>query len=310
METVLITGASGYIGSVLIGTLLNANYKVIAFDNLMYEKTSLLQYCNNVNFEFVLGDVREKQKLSEYVKKADIIIPLAALIGADLCKKNSVDAELVNYLQIKFICEIKKDHQKILYTMTNSGYGTTDGTSFCTEETPMNAVSLYGTTKLEAENIVRKQNNFVSFRLATVFGCSTRPRNDLLVNNMVLRAIKDRYIVLYENQNMRNYVHVRDVSDAILFVLQNWEKTKNEIFNLGNDSINMNKLQLCEKIKEYIPFEIIKAEYTKDPDQRNYIVSSDKLKKRGFEAKRNLDEGIRELMIAYKMIDHPQYANY
>ncbi len=310
MEKVLITGCSGYVGSVLTGYFLDEGYPVTGFDNQLYNKTSLLQYCDHPNFTFINGDVRDLYSLQRELNKNDIIISLAALVGASLCDKNPVDAQLINADVNSFLANHKSKDQKLIYFNTNSGYGETDGSSICTEESPLSPVSLYGQTKCQAEDIIKSVDNHLIFRLATVFGPSPRPRTDLLVNNLVLKALKEKYIVLYENQSMRNYIHVKDVCLAVIHCLNNWELCKNEIYNVGNDDLNMNKLSLCEKINEYIPIEIIKAEYTKDPDKRNYIVSSQKIYNKGFQCQYDLDYGIKGLMKMYSMLNDLWYANY
>ena len=305
---ILITGGAGYIGSELTDYMLKAGHSVVIVDNLMYDPTSLLRYTHDNNFRFIKGDVRNQKLLSEELKKADIIIPLAALVGFPLCDKDPRAAEEINYEHVAFLANNKTDEQKIIYPCTNSGYGTSNGV--CTEESPLNPVSLYGRTKVAAEDAVKAVDNFVTFRLATVFGPASRMRTDLLVNNFVLKALRERMLILYECEFMRNYVHIHDVCRAFMFVLDNWKKCKNETYNVGNDDVNMNKLQLAEKISEHIPLEIIKAEFNSDPDVRDYIVSSEKIFNKGFKCWYNLDDGIQQLITAYSIIESPWYANY
>jgi nucleoside-diphosphate-sugar epimerase len=311
MNKVLITGGAGYIGSVLSEELLKQNLSVTVLDKQMYNKTSLLPCVKyGDKFNFIRSDVRNESLLKDLVSKHDIIIPLAALVGAPLCDRNPIDAELINFKHVKNICDWKSNQQIIVYPNSNSGYGATDGTSACTEQSPMNPISIYGTTKLRAEEECKSVDNHVTLRLATVFGASPRPRFDLLVNNLVMRAIKEKMIVLYENQAMRNYIHVKDIVNVFTHVINNWDLCKNNTYNAGNDVINCNKLQLVEKIKQYIPIEIIQAEYTKDPDGRNYIVSSQKLYNTGYVCRYDLDYGIKELITVVSMIDEPINANY
>jgi nucleoside-diphosphate-sugar epimerase len=307
---VLITGGAGYIGSELTDHLLRAGHKVTVIDNLMYEATSLLRYTIEPNFNFIKGDVINLEFLKEELPKADIIIPLAALVGFPLCDKDKRGAVEINHGANAWIAANKTPEQRVIYPCTNSGYGTSVDGSVCTEESPLNPVSLYGQTKVAAEQEYRNTENCVTFRLATVFGPGSRMRTDLLVNNFVLKALRERVLVLYECEFMRNYVHLQDVCRAFMFVIDNWEECKNETYNVGNDSINMNKLQLAQKIKEHMPLEIIKAEFTSDPDTRDYIVSSQKFYDKGFECKYDLDDGIRQLIKAYSIIESPWYANY
>tara|TARA_Y100001938_G_scaffold149940_1_gene238818 strand:- start:18442 stop:19368 length:927 start_codon:yes stop_codon:yes gene_type:complete len=306
---ILITGGAGYIGSELVDYFLKDGHRVVVYDNLMYDATSLLRYTNHTNFVFERGDVRDYKRLEKLVSRADVIIPLAALVGFPLCRDNPRDAKEINLDANVWLAENKSKHQMVVYPCTNSGYGSkSDGV--CTEESPLNPLTLYGTTKVDAEKAFMGVENYVTFRLATVFGPSSRMRSDLLVNNFVLRALRDRLLVLYECEFMRNYVHIHDVCSAFKFVVDNWEECKNETYNVGNDSINMNKLQLAEKVSKYIPIEIMKAEFNSDPDTRDYIVSSQKFYDKGFNCRFDLDGGIVQLKKAFSLIESPWYANY
>ena len=307
---VLITGGAGYIGSELVGYLLKSGHEVRVLDCLEYEPDSLLRYVGHENFDFDKIDIRRIDVLKPFVEEADVIIPLAALVGFPLCEERKRDAVEINYDINKWIAEHKKPDQILIYPCTNSGYGVSLDGSVCTEESPLNPVSLYGKTKVDAEKVFQETEGCCTLRLATVFGPSSRARTDLLVNNFVLKALKDRVLVLYECEFMRNYVHIWDICRVFEFIIENWDRCKNQTFNVGNDSINMNKLQLAQKIKEYIPVEIIKAEFTQDPDKRDYIVSSQKIYDLGFECKYDLDYGIKQLITMYKLIDRPWYANY
>tara|TARA_R110000824_G_scaffold119818_2_gene274211 strand:+ start:2052 stop:2975 length:924 start_codon:yes stop_codon:yes gene_type:complete len=305
---VLITGAAGYIGSELIQYFLDEKYEVVALDNLLYNKTSLLRYASHSKFSFVKGDVRNHELLADLMKGADVIIPLAALVGFPLCDQDPQAAADINYEANKFIAEHKREDQRVIYPCTNSGYGSNAGV--CTEESPLKPVSLYGRTKVQAEDAFKSVENHVTFRLATVFGPAARMRTDLLVNNFVLKTLREKIIVLYECEFMRNYVHIHDVCRAFMFVLDNWGECKNETYNVGNDALNMNKLQLAQKIAEHLPLEIIKAEFTSDPDVRDYVVSSEKIYNKGFHCEYDLDDGIKQLLNAYSIIEEPWYANY
>ena len=310
MAKILITGAAGYIGSELIDHLLRDGHEITAIDNLMYDATSLLRYTIHPNFNFIKGDIVNLEFLKKLLPEADIIIPLAALVGFPLCEKDKRGAVEINHGVNAWIAKNKTDAQKVIYPCTNSGYGVSVDGSVCTEESPLNPITLYGQTKVAAEEEYKKVENHVTFRLATVFGPGSRMRTDLLVNSFVLKTLRERILVLYECEFMRNYVHLQDVCRAFKFVIDNWDECKNETYNVGNDAINMNKLQLAQKIKEHLPLEIIKAEFTSDPDTRDYIVSSQKFYDKGFECKYDLDDGIRQLVKAYSIIESPWYANY
>jgi len=306
---ILITGGAGYIGSELVNYLI-ADHKVTVVDSLMYEPTSLLRYSQNRNFNFVKGDVRNLKLLNKLVSSHDVIIPLAALVGFPLCERDPRAAKEINHDTNTWIAKAKSREQLVIYPCTNSGYGVSVDGGVCTEESPLNPLSLYGKTKVAAESDYRDVDNHVTFRLATVFGPGSRMRTDLLVNNFVLKALKERVLVLYECEFMRNYVHLADVCRAFKFAIDNWESCKNETYNVGNDALNMNKLQLAQTIQKHIPIEIIKAEFNSDPDTRDYIVSSEKFYSRGFQCKYDLDDGIEQLIKAYAIIDSPWYANY
>tara|TARA_R100000900_G_scaffold46313_2_gene37087 strand:+ start:847 stop:1776 length:930 start_codon:yes stop_codon:yes gene_type:complete len=307
---ILITGGAGYIGSELAQYFLDDGHKVTVYDKLMFGPDSLLRYTTNPNFFFVKGDVRNINHLQKYVEEADIIIPLAALVGFPLCRDNPREATEVNHEVNRWIAQNKRSDQKVIYPCTNSGYGVGESGKFCTEESPLKPISLYGVTKVAAEEEYQNVENHVTFRLATVYGPSSRMRTDLLVNNFVLKALREKILVLYEHKYMRNYVHLHDVCRAFKFVIDNWEHCKNETYNVGNDALNMNKLQLSEKIKQHVPLEVIFAEFTQDLDKRDYIVSSQKFYDKGFDCQYNLDVGIEQLIKAYSIIESPWYANY
>ncbi len=299
---ILITGGAGYIGSSLVEFFLKENHKVTVIDNFMFGTNSLNSYMSSKNFNVVKLDVRDSS-LKNYINSHDVIIPLAALVGAPLCNLKKKEAIEVNTNSIKNLIEVVSKDQIIIFPTTNSGYGIGEQDKFCTEETPLNPISLYGKTKTEAENIVSQHENSVRFRLATVFGSSPRMRLDLLVNDFVHKAVKDGYIVLFEAKFKRNYIHVKDVCRSIIYSINNFDSFKSEVFNVGLSSANLSKLELCEKIKKYIPkLEIVCSEINEDIDKRDYIVSNEKIEKKGFKTKYDLDFGITELIKLYSIL--------
>jgi nucleoside-diphosphate-sugar epimerase len=310
-EHILITGGAGYIGSVLTPFLLQKGYTVTVIDNLMYRQTSLLECFRFPNFNFIKGDASDDNLIKQQMEKSQIIIPLAAIVGAPACKMIPSLAKLINYHAIEIILDNLKSHHKIIFPNTNSGYGIGEKDLFCTEKSPLNPISFYGKQKVEIEKKLLSSNQAVTLRLATVFGISPRMRLDLLVNDFTFRACQDRVIVLFEQHFRRNFIHVLDVSQAFLFSIDNFEKMKGESFNIGLSSANLTKRQLCEKIKDYVPeLYIHEAEIGEDPDKRDYIVSNEKIESLGWIPKKTLDDGIHELVRAYKAISLNLFANY
>jgi len=306
---ILITGGAGYIGSILTPTLLQ-NHQVTVLDNFYYNQHSLLECCYNKNLTIIDNDVRNENIIKDLVRNNDIIIPLAAVVGAEACDKDATAARTINYKAIKLILKYKSQSQWILYPNTNSGYGVGEDSIFCTEETPLKPISLYGKIKTMSEEIVMENENSITFRLATVFGASPRMRIDLMVNDFTYRAIFDKYIVLFEPHFKRNFVHVRDVANAFLYSINNFDKMKNQVYNLGLSNANLNKIELTEKIKEYVPdFNVFLSEFNKDTDKRNYIVSNEKIESTGFIFKNSLDDGIQELIKGYKIIKNNMFTN-
>ena len=309
-EKILITGGAGYIGSVLTGRLLSAGYSVTVLDSLMFKQRSLLGYCREPKFDFVFGDSRDERVLSKLVPKHDAIIPLAALVGAKICDQDPASAETVNHQAILSLLKLRSTNQQIISPCTNSGYGTKSGDMFCTEETPLEPISVYGVTKVKAERALLDSTNTISLRLATVFGVSPRMRVDLLVNDFVHKAMTDRYLVLYEKHFKRNYVHIDDVAACFIYCLEHFNDMKGQAYNVGLNDANLSKEELALKIKEYVPeLYIHTAEVGTDPDKRNYIVSNDKIAAKGFRASNSLDKGIQDLMKAYRMMPRTEGAN-
>jgi nucleoside-diphosphate-sugar epimerase len=276
----------------------------------MYKQRSLFHLCANPNFDFVFGDVRDEPKMNELMSKADVIIPLAAIVGATACDRDPINAISIHVDVTRFMKSQLSTDQLVIYPTTNSGYGTQTGDVFCTEETPLEPISLYGRTKVEAEQEWLEFGNAISLRLATVFGLSPRMRLDLLVNDFVYKAVTDKYLVIFEKHFKRNYIHIRDIADCFVHCIENADAMKGQPYNAGLDDANLSKEELALKIKEYVPELYIHfAEIGSDPDKRNYIVSNQRLRGAGFEAKRSLDFGIQELMKGYKMLARAEMKN-
>lgn len=306
---VLVTGGAGYLGSVLSEHLLDKGYQVTVLDNLIYRQKSLFHLCHNKNFEFVFGDTRDKALLETLVPKHDVLIPLAALVGAPACDRDPWLSTSVNE-GVRLSLGLVRPDQRVVYPTTNSGYGTKSGDVYCTEETPLEPISQYGQEKVELEADVLARENSISLRLATVFGFSPRMRMDLLVNHFTWTAVSDGTITIFEKDFKRNYVHIRDVADCFIHCIENGDPMVGHPFNVGLDEANLSKEELALKIKEYVPnFYIHFAEVGTDPDKRNYIVSNQRLREAGFTAKRTLDEGIVELIKGYRMMVRDPFKN-
>jgi|TARA_R110000744_G_scaffold316727_2_gene423349 nucleoside-diphosphate-sugar epimerase len=300
-NNVLITGGAGYLGSILTELLLDEGYKVTVLDNLIYKQTSLLHLCSNTNFKFIKGDVIDLNLLKKLIPEYNIIIPLAAIVGAPACDSNTDLAIRVNYTQIQVIVDILRKDQKLIMPNTNSQYGSSK--DVITEESPFNPLSLYAKTKCDAEEYILDWGNGICLRLATVFGASSRMRTDLLVNDFVHKTIELGYLVLFQSHYKRNYIHVRDIAYTFLFCIENYDKMNNNVFNVGLSDTNLSKLELAEKIKEHFPdLVIVENEFKTDFDNRNYVVSNKKLESFGWKPKYTIDDGIKELVDVYKMI--------
>lgn len=307
---ILVTGGAGYIGSILVPMLLQAGHRVIVIDSFLYGQSSLLDCCHEERLTVIRGDARNKELLKKHVSKAEVIIPLACLVGAPVCEQRPAEARSVNLEAVKLLTGLTSRRQMIISPTTNSGYGIGKSGIYCTEKTPLRPVSLYGRLKVELERFLLESGHAISLRLATAFGISPRMRLDLLVNDFTYRAVTDRFVVLFEAHFKRNYIHVRDIARAFMHVMDNFDTMKNEAYNVGLSDANLSKMELCLEIKKQVPaFRILESKIGKDPDQRNYIVSNAKIERTGFKPQVSLQKGIAELIKGYQIIRRNQYTN-
>jgi nucleoside-diphosphate-sugar epimerase len=307
---ILVTGGAGYLGSILVPELLAAGHQVTVVDNFMYQQSSLNHVCHHPQFEVVRGDVRSEATMAPLLKRADVIIPLAAYVGAPLCDRDPVGASSTNHDAITAMLKAVSKQQRILMPTTNSAYGSGDADNRCDERSPLNPVSRYAKDKVKVEEELLSHPNAISFRLATVFGMSPRMRIDLLVNDFTYRAVHDRFVVLFESHFKRNYIHVRDVTRAFLHGLEHFDRMRGEIFNVGLSDANVSKKELCDRIRRQLPsFVAIEAPVGEDPDKRNYIVSNAKIEATGFRTAHSLDFGIKELIKGFTMLKNTKYGN-
>jgi nucleoside-diphosphate-sugar epimerase len=308
--SILLTGGAGYLGSTLAPALLNEGHRVTVLDNFLFNQASLNHLCSNPDFDVRRGDARDPEVLKPLLRDADVIIPLAALVGAPMCNNDKIGAETLNRDAVLTLIKLASREQRIMMPVTNSGYGIGESGKFCTEETPLRPITLYGRTKVEAEQAVLERGNSISFRLATVFGMSPRMRVDLLVNDFVYRAVNDRAVVLFEAHFKRNYIHVRDVARAFLHGICNFEAMRDQPYNVGLSEANLSKNELCERIQAQLPkFVFLEAPVGEDPDKRDYIVSNEKIERTGYRPAHSLDDGIAELIKGYRMLRNSIYGN-
>ena len=307
---ILVTGGAGYLGSIMVPELLAAGHKVTVLDNFMFKQNSLAHVCANPNFSVVKGDCRDEALMKTLIKGADVVIPLAALVGAPLCSMDPIGATTTNLDSPLALFKMLSKEQRVLMPITNSGYGVGEQGKFCTEETPLRPLSLYGIHKVEVEKALMERGNAISFRLATVFGMAPRMRIDLLVNDFTYRAVTDRAVVLFEPHFKRNYIHVRDVTRAFMHGLENFESMKDQPYNVGLSDANLSKWELAEVIQKHLPkFVFVEAPIGEDPDKRDYIVSNEKIEKTGFKPAHSLDAGIEDLIKGFTMIKNSIYGN-
>jgi nucleoside-diphosphate-sugar epimerase len=310
LSHILVTGGAGYIGSMLVPDLLNRGYKVTVIDNLMYKQTSLASSIRNKNLNFIVGDVRNESLMLGLISNADVVIPLAAIVGAPACDNDPLAAQSINKDSILWLLKQLSPSQRVIMPTTNSAYGSGDKNNFCDENSPLNPLSLYAKDKVTVENVLMENENSTSFRLATVFGISPRMRLDLLVNNFAFRAITDQFVVVFEGHFKRNYIHVLDVVQAFNLALDNESSFRGQVFNVGLSEANISKIQLCEEIQKLLPgFTFLEAPLGKDPDQRNYIVSNLKIESFGFKPQITLQDGLTELIKGLPMFNHKPFTN-
>jgi nucleoside-diphosphate-sugar epimerase len=310
-KKVLVTGGAGYIGSILVPELLRAGHEVTVIDSFLYRQHSFLDVCNFKTLSIVRGDARDEALIKKHIVGKDFIIPLACIVGAPACDRDPVAARTINLGAVQLILKLRNPLQKIIFPNTNSGYGKMqEGVAYCDETSPLEPVSLYGQLKVQAEQELLKAGNAVTLRLATVFGASPRMRMDLLVNDFVHRALIDRTAVLFEPHFKRNYIHVRDVARAFMYVMDNFEKMKNEPYNVGLSDANLSKSELCAEIQKQVPqFVYGESPIGEDPDKRNYIVSNAKIEGVGFKPQVSLQDGIAELIKAYQIVRRNEFTN-
>jgi len=310
IKNILITGGAGYLGSILIPELLMLGHKVTVVDGFGGDLPSLATSCANEGFLPVRGDARDKALMEKLMSKADVIIPLAALVGAPLCARDKIATRTTNFEAIKMVVDLLSPNQMLLYPTTNSGYGIGEQGKFCTEDSPLNPISLYGKTKVDAEAAVLDSGNGITYRLATVFGMAPKMRIDLLVNDFTYRAVTDRAVVIFEGHFKRNYIHIRDVARAFIHGIDNYQAMNNKPYNVGLSDANLSKLELCERIKLQLPkFTFLESSIGEDPDKRDYIVSNEKIEKTGFKTLWGIDRGITELIKGYEMLNIKRFTN-
>ena len=307
---ILVTGGAGYLGSILVPQLLKAGHAVTVLDSFIFRQSSLADCCASESFDVVRGDCRDERLIVELLKTHDVAIPLAALVGAPLCERDRLGALTINRDAVRSLCKLASPSQRILMPVTNSGYGIGQPGIPCTEDSPLKPISLYGTSKVEAEQAVLERENSISFRLATVFGMAPRMRLDLLVNDFVYRAVNDRALVVFEGHFKRNYIHIRDVARVFLHAIENFEKMRGRAYNVGLEDANLTKLELCAVIQKHISgFVYLEAPIGEDPDKRDYIVSNQRILDTGWKPAHTLDDGIRELIKGYRILKNSSYAN-
>lgn len=310
MARVLVTGAAGYLGSTLVPRLLADGHTVTVLDDFRYTATSLLGCVAEERFRVERGDARDERTLRRLLREADVIIPLAAVVGAPACERAPFETLSINRDAVVLLNKLRSRAQRVLFPTTNSGYGHTAGTEACTEASPLRPVSLYGRSKVEAEAELLDSENAVTFRLATVFGVSPRQRLDLLVNDFTWRAWREKSLLLFEGHFVRNFVAVRDVAGLFAWAIQRDRDLADGPYNFGLSDANLTKIELCEIIQGVLPdFEWTESDVGTDPDRRNYLVSNARIEAAGFRAETSVASGVHELVRAFPMLSPSRYGN-
>lgn len=302
-KKIFITGGAGYIGTTLVPMLLELGHTVRVYDSLMFDNgDKMLQFVPNANFSFVKGDIRNEELLAKSIKGYDIVIHLAALVGFPLCREaGEEESHSVNTNGTEIVIRNMSPEQYLLFGSTGSNYG--EVTDLCTEETPLNPLSIYGRTKTEAEQKVMSRLNSTAFRFATAFGLAPRLRLDLLVNDLTYKSYREGYAVIYESHFLRTFIHVKDIARSFIFAIDNQDKMKDNVYNVGSDKMNYSKKEVCELIKYELPNTYFNyADVGEDADKRNYKVSYDKINALGFDTTIDVSEGVRELVEAIPLI--------
>jgi nucleoside-diphosphate-sugar epimerase len=299
---VLVTGGAGYVGSTLVPMLLEQGHRVRVYDCLKFGGHGLLPCCEYRTFELVKGDIGDPDGLKKALDGIDAIVHLAAIVGYPACKKEPHLAQAVNVEGTRLLLQLRKPDQKVIFASTGSIYGSIPD-YICNEDTPRSPITLYGETKAIAEQLVLDAGNSVAYRYATAFGVSNRMRLDLMPNDFTYQAVRNRSLIVYEGGFKRTFVHVRDMARSILFALERWNEIRDDVYNVGHESMNFTKEDVARKILEHVDYYLHFAEVGHDADQRNYEVSYEKIRKKGFETTIDLDRGIAELVRAARLIE-------
>ncbi|TKB46806.1 SDR family oxidoreductase [Ferrimonas sediminicola] len=292
-QQVLVTGGAGYIGAILLPKLLERGDSVTVIDKLLWGIGPLLSIIGHPNLRVFHADARDPARLQPLVDEAEVIINLAAIVGYPACQHHPTTARETNVGIIEAIANRMRPSQRLIQASTGSTYGAVEG--ICTEETPINPLTLYGETKAEAEQHALRVGG-IPLRFATVFGVSPRMRLDLLVNDIVHQVVHNHTFVMYEGHARRTFIHAVDAAASILFAMDHYDAMSGRPFNVGDEALNYTKLEVAQRIKNQYDFYLHCAEFGEDLDKRDYAVSYQRIKSLGFGASITLDQGIDELL--------------